>query len=203
MADFPYITNAAKLKKFFDQMPSMAVPDNITIKVLESLGYKSRNDRPIIKILMFIDFVDSSGKPTEKWLRYRDKTQSRIVLGQAICEAYHSLFSLYPDAYLKDDKDLRNFFGSNTTVGESTLTYITRTFKTLCEYANFEELSSFSVDNNNDDDGEPIGIQSVKDKTRETRELTVNVNLQLHLPATDNATIYNKLFEALKRHLLS
>ena len=32
--------------------------------------------------------------------------------------------------------------------------------------------------------------------------LTVNINLQLQLPATDDASVYDNLFSALRKHLL-
>lgn len=34
-----------------------------------------------------------------------------------------------------------------------------------------------------------------------TRGVTININIQLQLPATEDATIYDSLFSALKRHL--
>jgi hypothetical protein len=53
MADFPYSPHAAKLKQFLDHVQKAGVPEKVTIKYLEKVGFKSTNDRYILGILKF------------------------------------------------------------------------------------------------------------------------------------------------------
>jgi hypothetical protein len=61
MAEYPYILNTGSLKSFLESIPKIGVPDKINTNTLPMLGYKSKNDRPIVKILRFIDFIDVNG----------------------------------------------------------------------------------------------------------------------------------------------
>lgn len=203
MADFPYSANPANIKRFFEKLQSVGKPSKITFKWIEGIGFKSSNDRSLIAILKALQFTDTSGVPTERWAQFRHKEQSKVVMASAIKESYAALYETYPDAHRKDDEALRNFFSSHTDVGEGAIAYMVRTFKALVEFADF--------------DAAPSDVEVVTDSLAKSRApltqlradrsmkspLTVNVNIQLQLPATDDAGIYDKLFEALKKHILS
>jgi hypothetical protein len=196
MADFPYVPNPAGLKKFFTHIQSAGVPEKVTIKYLEKVGFKSTNDRYFIGILKFLGFIDSSGVPTDMWSKYRSRSNAAATLGGAIQSSYDDLFRTYPDAYRKDNEALRNYFSPHTKVAESTLGLIVSTFKALCELANFEGVEPVQPKK---PEGKPTGVLP----PGSSQIPAVNINIQLQLPATDDATIYDKLFAALKRHLLS
>jgi hypothetical protein len=200
MADFPYTSNTARIKTLFEKVKSSGVPDKITLKLLSAWGFKSKNDRPFLPILKFIGFVDSSGAPTELYKAFRSDKTGPAVLAQALRQSYATLFHLYPDAYQKDNEALRHFFSSNTTVGANTLEFMVRTFKTLCENANFEvEEVTLPPPNASLTPG-PVARNLT---TQGSSGYTINVNIQLTLPATDNPTIYENLFAAMKKHILS
>ncbi len=196
MADFPYTPHPATLKKFFAHIQSAGVPEKVSIKYLETVGFKTKNDRYIIGVLKFLGFVDSNGIPTELWSQYRNRSNAMTALAGAIQSKYNDLFQTYPDAYRKDNEALRNYFSPHTTVAESTLGLIVSTFKVLCELANFEGVESIQHKGTG---GKPSGGQP----PLPPQLPVVNINIQLQLPATDDATIYDKLFAALKKHLLS
>lgn len=106
---YPYIKTLGKLKEFFERIPHMGVPPKVTENYIESIGYRSKNHRPIVKILKFIKFIDEKGKPTENWIQYRNKENSKGVMARCIKEAYDELFGIYPDAYNEDDEKLKDF----------------------------------------------------------------------------------------------
>jgi len=110
MTEYPYILNTGRLKSFLESIPKIGVPDKINTETLPRLGYKSSNDRPIIKILRFIDFIDTNGVPNQNYLNFRNASKHKIVMANAIRKAYSDLFKMYPDAYKKDDETLKNFF---------------------------------------------------------------------------------------------
>ena len=135
------------MKRFFERIPEIGTPEKITFNLLYNLGFKSTNDRPIISILRFLKFTDSSGNPSEYYKIYKDKSKSRIVLGKAIKESYSELFKLYPNAEKQDINNLRNFFSTHTKGAEQTLKAMVDTFKTLCLLASFDDISFEEFDN--------------------------------------------------------
>ena len=217
MADYPYVKVQGNLKKVLATIQSTGVPAKFTTKSLEVMGFKSSNDRPIIGVLKFIGFIDDTGTPTELWRRYRNKDIASDVFGQTVKSAYDDLFSLYPDAHLKEFPVLRNYFSVHTSVGEQALTAIVRTFKSLCELSTFEQNDATAASTATGSHG-TASTNSVGEETPTTspetaittsvktngldRGLAVNINIELHLPSTNDGEVYDKLFDALKRHLL-
>jgi hypothetical protein len=204
MADFQYYPTPAMIKSFFAKIQSVGKPDKVTIKYLESTGFKSKNDRYIIQILKSLGLLDPSGTPTESWQRYRNKTEAPAILAQAIRTAYAGLFSVYPDANRKDDEALRNFFTSKTSVGDKTVAYMVRTFKALCELVGFESMAAASV-STTIQTTQPVPSTVVSSPAGRTSSsgMTINVNIQLTLPETKEAAVYDTIFTSLKKHLLS
>jgi hypothetical protein len=204
LADYPYHVNPPNLRKFLEHIQTSGVPSKVTIQYIESVGFKSKNDRAILAVLKAIGFVEESGAPSSLWKAYRNKSQAKVVVATALRKAYANLFTTYPNAHQKDNEALRNFFSSHTEVGETTLAYMVRTFKTLAEMADFEsstgQQKEETVEAELDEQGEDV---VVKRQQRSGAGMTVNINIQLQLPATDNAAIYENLFAALKKNLLS
>ena len=141
MTSFPYTPNPAKLREFLVKIQEVGVPSKLTLKYLESLGFKSSNDRYIRGVIQALGFVGGDWAPTDKWRLYRDKGKAPFVLAQALQGAYEELFGVYPNACERTDEELRNFFSSHTELSESTIKYVIRTFKVLCELSDFSEVA--------------------------------------------------------------
>lgn len=205
MAEFPYTQSPGNIKKLFDQIQSVGIPQKVNIKWIESIGLKSKSDRALPGLLKFINFIDSTGVPTQTWSDYRDKTKSALVMAQSMRAAYSSLFSMYPDAYRKDDEALNNFFTSNTSVAAVMVKFMVSTFKSLKELADFES----EVPENIEEDVANVAAEKERAKDRKKSPivsgsgLAVTVNIQLQIPATDDASVYDKFFESLYKHVLS
>jgi len=207
MAEFPYTPKPSSLPVFLDKIQSIGVPDKVTLKYITSIGFKSSNDRYISGILKSLRFTDSSGVPMERWKAYRDKRRGPAELASAIREAYADLFAVYPDAYRKDDEALRNFFTSSTSVGEKAVSLMVSTFKTLCGLADFAETPRPSpvplvptTDSQISQAGAP---EQLAKAVGVSQGITINVNIQLTLPETKDSSVYDSIFESLKKHLLS
>lgn len=196
MVEYPYILNTGRLRSFVDTIPKMGVPDTINTNTLPKLGYKSTNDRPIVKILRFIEFIDTNGVPTQNYKNFRDTSKARIVMANALRKAYSELFKLYPNAHKKDDESLKNFFRPTTKAGEQVVERMVDTFKTLCSFADFEAAIP-------EKEVKRKEIEEVKEAPALLSGVTINVNVQITLPVTDDASVYEKIFKALKDHLLS
>ena len=109
------------------------------------------------------------------------------------------------DAQRKDNEALRNFFSSHTNVAEGTISYMVRTFKTMADMADFGGSADTEDDLNEEelDDSSTGDDRIVRRKFTKGNGMTVNINIQLQIPATDKAETYDNFFAAMKKHLLS
>jgi len=155
------------------------------------------NDRPIVGILKFIGFIDENGVPKEKYVNFRDSTKAKSVMANCLREAYAELFEIYPDAYDKDTQTLKDFFSTRVTAGEQVLARTVDTFKVLCEFADFKAPAEIPK--------EELKVPPAEKELKEApqvRKFDINFNIQLILPTTNDADVYDKIFAALKKHLL-
>jgi hypothetical protein len=203
VAKFPYTPMTGKLKGFLQKIQQVSRPDIVDKEWLASIGFGASNDRRIIPILKFIGFVDQSGKSTETWPAYRDKSRSKKILADGIRQGYAELFETYPDAYRRNDEDVANFFTARANVAAQVVSITVKTFKTLCELAEFGDVpvadSEVSVPSDNTGTGRSA-IRTVAQGLGPS--ITININIQLTLPDKADEAEYDKFFAALKKHLL-
>jgi hypothetical protein len=203
-AEFIYITNPAKIRPFLDKIRAAGKPEKVTLKTIESLGFKSINDRPLLPIIKALGLVDGSGVPTARWSAFR--SNHRTTLAAGIREHYAKLFALYPDAYQKDTEALNSFFSSHTSVAAGTLKFIITTFKTLCSLADFSDESTSSAVTSppvTAQVGAPAIVAHSQPIVSASPGLTVNINVQLTLPENADATTFEQFFKAMRQHLLN
>ena len=181
-------------------IPKMGVPQKITQPNLPMYGFKSVNDRPIVAILQFIGFLNDKNEPTQDYKDFRTPNKAKSIMASAIKKAYSDLFELYPDAYEKDDESLKNFFTPTTEAGEQVINDTVATFKTLCSFADFKAIT---------EEGVEAEREEAKQEKREAKippmpsGITINLNIQLALPATEDAKVYENIFKALRDNLLT
>jgi len=206
MAEIPYTSNTGKLKDFLSTIRTIGVPSGATQDWFQQIGFKSSNDRPILRVMQYIKFIDSSSKPTDLWRQYRTDNY-RTVLAKGIREGYKELFNIYPDANKRSIKEINNFFTSKSSAGKSAINYMISTFNALCELADFNG-GSVDLDQSNDNISNFNGSQSAKDnsilstqKVTKGSGVTVNINIQLTLPDTTDPKVYDNFFAAMKNYL--
>lgn len=140
MPEYAYTYVPGKLKEFLTKLRTLGVPNKVTTKWMESIGYKSRNDRSMMVVLQQIQFVDASNVPTERWVSFRGANY-RQVLADAIVNGYIELFTTYPDAYARSNEELEGFFSTKSTAGKQVISKTVSTFKALCDLADFSSLT--------------------------------------------------------------
>lgn len=204
MGKYPYILNTGNLKKFLDNIPKIGTPPKITQPELPKLGYKSTADRPIVPILKFIDFLDAANAPTQSYKDFKVANKAGAVMASALQKAYADLFEIYPDACERDEQSLKDFFTPTTDAGEQVVVQTAATFKVLCGFADFKAVTK-------EEKGKEKGDEEHKEKAgheegkgvQTSAGMTINLNIQLTLPITENEKVYENIFKALKDNLLS
>jgi hypothetical protein len=196
MADIPYLTKTSTITDFLTHLQGAGVPERVDKAYLDSVGFTSSADRPIIPLLRFIGFIDSSSRPTDRWKEFKARAKAPKVMGKALTEAYADLFKTYPDAPRKDIEALMDFFRSKTDLGDRAVSAIVNSFKALAAVAEFEGLEEIG------EKEEPHHERKKEARHDASSGMpSLSITIQLQLPATENEAIYDKLFAALRKHL--
>jgi hypothetical protein len=205
MPEYAYTKVPGKLKDFLEKVRSLGVPTKITTKWLESIGYKSSNDRSILGVIRQIKFIDDSNNATEKWTKYRGGNYKQ-VLADGIREGYTDLFAIYPDAHVRSNEDLENFFSTKSTAGKQVISAIVGTFKSLCELADFSAVPN-SVDNNSNDSilkVQPAGnTPNERETSREQPSFSpkLHIDIQVHISPDATPQQIDQIFESMAKHI--
>lgn len=208
-----YLITTKNLESFFNSLITAKAPEAFTQKVLESLEFKSTNDRLYINLLKGLGFLDPNGVPTERYYKFLDQSQSKQVLAEAIREAYSDLFAVNIKANELTVQDVKNKFRTLTQGKNSdkVLGLMANTFTALVAYAEWgtstkkvEEKKDKKAENPVEQAKEPV----IKEEDTEEDDggtklpkTQLHYNIQLHLPESRDPAVYDVLFKSLKRHL--
>jgi hypothetical protein len=203
-----YLTSSKNLKPIFEAIQAAQAPDKFTLGFLETLDFKSSSDRLIIGVLKSLGFLDGDGKPTDRYFRFLDQTQSGAVLAEGIRDAYSDLFQVNKNAQKLSRSDLINKMKtlSQGQLSESVLEKLAMTFFELSKLADFSVLDATAPPVPDEED-------RVKDEGREREPSSglelkntqlggLHYNVQIILPETRDTKVYDALFRSLREHLI-
>lgn len=202
-----YLTSAKNLKAIFESISGAQAPEKFTIGFLETLDFKSSSDRLIVGVLKSLGFVDSDGKPTERYFRFLDQTVSKSVLAEGIRDAYADLFQVNKNAHKLSRAEIINKFKtlSQGQLSESVLDKMALTFSELVKLADFSgsiETSQYKQLDipQVDADASPIAPAG-ENRSRMTMG-GLHYNIQIILPTTRDTKVYDAIFRSLREHLV-
>ena len=137
MVDFAYTTVTGKIKPLLEKIRTVGVPAKVLAAWLKTVGFTSSNDKTMIGVLKFIEFIDGSNIPNfSRWNAYRGSGH-RVVLGEAIRKGYADLFAVYPDANVRSNEELSHVFVTSSSGGKLVIAKTVATFKALVGEADF------------------------------------------------------------------
>lgn len=201
-----YLTSTKNFEGIMNSILGARAPERFTNKFLEDLGYKSSNDRLITGVLKSLGLLGDTGEPTQRYYDFLDQTQSKKIIAIGIQEAYEDLFNLNRDAQNLSQDEVKNKLKTLTQgqKGDRVIESMAKTFKTLCDYADWTELTISTAN--------PIPKSVTQVETNEERspintevqskEMNLHYNIQIHLPETTNMAVYDAIFQSLKKHLM-
>jgi len=196
-----YLMATKRLPEMMSAIQDAGVPPRFTNEFLKSLSFKSTNDRAFISVLKGIGFIDDSGAPTEKYKAYKNKSEAKGVLGQALKNSYEDLFLANEKANDLSIEKLKGIFATKTGKGDSVVQQMAATFKALASMAEFGEAQPKQkpkiVEESNTDIKENHQSYELKKAGAE-----FHYNIQIHLPVTKDISVYNAIFKSIKEHLL-
>jgi hypothetical protein len=202
MSETPYTVLTGKIKTYFDKFQQAGVPQKVDVAWLKSIGcWSGGNDNYILTVLKFIGFIDSSNAPTELWKAYKDPTKASAALAKGVTEGYKELFGTYPDANRKDKDTLYAFFSAKTGKAKKTVDYMVSTFIGLCQLADFGTAEYKGEQEKTTEETEEKGRKKLQITSQVPAGLAVNMNIQITLPITEDAKVYENIFKALREQL--
>ena len=191
MADFQYTTVPGKLKTLLDKIRDIGVPPKAHNRWLKSIGFTSSNDSSLLTMLKYIDLVDQSGVPTQRWTEYRGSHHGQ-VLAKAIRDGYSELYAVYPDAHSRAAGELEHVFSTNSTAGKQVIAKTSTTFRNLCE------LADFSAEDSEASNSPPAaGIAAPSQQAPPS----LHVDIQVHISPDATTDQIDQIFASMAKHL--
>lgn len=202
---YPYTTVPGKLRDLLKKIPNIGRPEKVTVAWLKSAGWTSSNDPSLIPVLKYVGLIGQDGRPTDLWDAVRSSDNAGLArVGEAVKSAYAVLFALYPDANRKDTESLRNFFRTHTAGGDQVQAKLVQTFQILAEFGEFDStaLHAEAADHHVGSGSTRTGSRTGGPGGKSAAPVSLTVNIQLQLPATADAGVYDSLFASMRKHLV-
>ncbi len=187
-----------RLPEMMSAIQDAGVPPRFTNEFLKSLGFKSTNDRTFISVLKGIGFLDDSGAPTEKYRAYKNKSEAKGVLGLALKNSYDDLFLASEKANDLSIEKLKGIFATKTGKGDAVVQQMAATFKALASIAEFGD----TLQKKNKIEASVKVDDAIIPTEKKMVGADFHYNIQIHLPATKDISVYNAIFKSIKEHLL-
>ncbi len=193
----PYTTVPGRIKSLMEKIRSVGVPERANRNWLMLIGFKSSNDRTMLSMLKFIEFVNAGGQPTDAWRAYRGPNHGE-VLAEALRQAYKGIFETFEEPWKLTTNELRDYFAVETGAAEGTVSKMVDTFKSLCSVAEFRQSTASTLPSLIAEHTRTNGLQIPVQQQGKS----VNININVELPITDDEEVYRKIFKALKDYLI-
>lgn len=209
-----YTMKTGSVPAYFDAMLDAQPPERFSLKFLENLGFTSTNDRLFIGILKDIGFLNRDGQPQQRYFDFMDRSLAKQVLAEGIRECYTDLFAVNTKAYeftVADAKNkLRTLYSGKKT--DLVIGHVAKTFRALCDYADFSGGTSPRKDRPPKDsdedlpspDRDPVARHSTEEHAIPSGKIKV-AGLQYHinivLPDTRDQAVFDAIFKSMRDHL--
>ena len=204
-----YLPSVKNVPAIMAKIVEGTAPAKFTISHLRGLGFKSSNDNTVIPLLKDLGFLSDDGTPTSRYHDYRDKSRSKIVMAEALREAYEGLFHISEKPGMADRSAIEGKLKSehNTTdrlaqLGASTF-YAFLKLADLDTQRQLPQKKRKSEPKEREPKAEVVEAQKVDTSRRQfAGTLGLRYNVEVHLPASKDIEVYNAIFKSLKEHLL-
>ncbi|HEU0014251.1 MAG TPA: DUF5343 domain-containing protein [Longimicrobium sp.] len=198
-----YMVTNKNLPAILQKIVEGAAPEKFTVAHLKGLGFTSSNDQGVLPLLKDLKFLSADGTPTPRYHRYRDKSQSRRVLGEALREAYEDLFHINEHLSDADKQAVVGRFKSTHNVTDLVAERQAATFLSLLKLADLPKSGA-----TREPDIAPPSPPTEPKVERPHQPVVASAfaglryNIEVHLPATKDIEVYNAIFKSLREHLL-
>lgn len=210
----PFINSTGLITKILEKIQQAQEPERYTQDFQGTvLGYGSGSARPFIPFLKRMGFLESDGRPTNLYRKFRNADTAGWAMAQALRHGYKTLYQRNEYAHELSDDKLKNLVVEVTgkAKGAGSVTAIAGSFKACKNFADFSQANISETD-----DITPEHIDSDKTSAHVVTSLnslplarqaqnvgmSFGYTINLNLPDTDDPKVFNAIFSALKETLL-
>lgn len=199
MTDYPYMISNNKIEPIITKIQQAARPSKFTQEVLKNLGFTSTNDRAFIPLFKKLGFLLEDGTPSTLYDQLKDATSTKTILGVQIKELYSELYAINTEIHKASEAEVKGAISRVTGKDAEGVGRIYNTFKALCKIATFSAERPIAAVA---DEVEKQPTTVVEFAGTQPRLSEFHYNIQIHLPATNDISVYNAIFKSLKDNLL-
>jgi Family of unknown function (DUF5343) len=201
----PYVTAYGNITKALDKIKTAATPDRFSQDFLEkTLGMTGGGNRPVLPFLKRTGFLNQDGTPTELYKEFRNPDRSGGAAAQALKVGYGPLYQMDEKVHTRDSGKLKNLVVQATGMDadSSSVRSIAKSFEALKAFAKFNASPAVDPGDETQDGGEEDEAQSNHGGGDGRAALNLGYTINLNLPATSDAGVYNAIFRSLRENLL-
>ena len=204
-----YLSGVKNVPSIMDAIVRGTAPPKFTQQHLKDIGFSSSNDRAIIGVLKDLGFLAADGTPTARYHAYRNPTDSRRIMAEAVRETYGDLFTINARPTDQDRAAIRGKFKSTHNTTDRVAEEQTRTFFAFLNLAELEGTAPPTLADPPEPGAADEGGAEVPEGPADgapqlpPNSLQLGYTIQVHLPATTDINVYNAVFKSLKDHLLA
>jgi hypothetical protein len=204
-----YVQCYGQIPDLFQKISQGQAPAQFTQQHLKDIGLTSASHRAFIPLLKTLGFLSQEGQPTQRYQAYRDQSQAKRVMAEALKGAYGDIFVIKEKPTKADREVIEGKFKSAHNTSDRMATLMANTFFALLDLADLDTLADTTRT-----EPEKKGMDSVPkptiekgaDHIEEKAEKPMHIpglhyDIQIHLPATKDIEVYNAIFKSLKEHL--
>lgn len=198
-----YVLPVNRIPDLFGKIRDGQAPERFTHQLLKDWGFSSTNDRAFVPLLKELGFLTAEGKPTQMYHDYRDHSRSKVVMGQALREAYGDIFLIKEHPTVSDRVVVEGKFKSFHNTSENVASLMAKTFFGLLSLADLSVKKGAAPIPPEIKQTTPEQSSPVHPEGNVFGQTGLHYNIQIHLPATKDVEVYNAIFKSLREHLFN
>ena len=193
---FRYVYSPVHITKVLEKIKTTGRPDKLTFPYLRDTWLlKNKQYMEVVALLKDMEFLNSSGAPTELYAKYQNPPVAEQVLAKGIRNAYAELFKAYPNAQSLSKTELEGYFRQQTGKAGSVIGKILSTFQVLCSHTDFAGVGVATEE-------PPKYRKGEAEEGGVKVEPKIHLNIEIHIaPDTPDDKI-EKIFKNMKQYLL-
>jgi hypothetical protein len=207
MASLPYITSPGNIDKALNGIKSAAVPDRVSQDFVKTiLKIPGGSGDQMTSFLKKLGLASNDGSPNEAYRKFRNPVSSGAAIASAIRNAYAPLYIRNEFMHELSDADLLGLVVEETGEAHDSnpVKLIVSCIIHLKAFANFHANADVHVLSLSKPDEEKSPKSELPNISRSEKnfEFRLGYTINLNLPATSDAAVFDAIFTSLKTHLL-
>ncbi|NNM74920.1 DUF5343 domain-containing protein [Enterovirga aerilata] len=207
MTSLPYVTSPGNIQKALLGIKAAAVPERVSQDFVKTiLKIPGGSGDQMTAFLKKLGFANSDGTPSEAYRKFRNPASSGSAVAAAIRRAYAPLYVRNEYMHELNDSELLGLVVEETGEAHDSnpVKLTVSCIKHLKNFADFNmptEARAPTVILPEDD--APQGNQRQRAAHSDRNfEFRLGYTINLNLPATSDAAVFDAIFKSLKTHLL-